>query len=134
MHLSDLALVLPLASARAPATLLAGATAPDLAAALFGGALIGLASMLLLLFSGRVAGISGVVGGLLPPRLGDLDWRVGFVAGLLVGGLALRLALPSTLDLSTLPDSTPLLLLGGALVGVGTRMGNGCTSGHGVCG
>ncbi len=106
----------------------------DMSAALFGGALIGVASMLVLLFSGRVVGVSGVVGGLLPPRLGDLDWRVGFVAGLLVGGLLLSALLPGTLDLSALPRTPLALVLGGALVGVGTRMGNGCTSGHGVCG
>ncbi len=106
----------------------------DLSTALFGGALIGLASMLVLLFSGRVVGISGVVGGLLPPRPGDLDWRVSFVVGLLVGGLALSVILPGALDLSALPRGPLELVLGGALVGVGTRMGNGCTSGHGVCG
>ena len=102
-----------------------------LLASLAGGLLIGAASLGLLALSGRVAGISGIVGGLLPPRRGDLDWRLGFLAGLLGGGLLLQ-------ALVGLPDgvsgSRAVLIVGGLLVGFGTRLGNGCTSGHGVCG
>jgi uncharacterized membrane protein YedE/YeeE len=102
-----------------------------LLASLAGGLLIGAASLGLLALSGRVAGISGIVGGLLPPQRGDLDWRLGFLAGLLGGGLLLQ-------ALVGLPDgvtgSRAVLVVGGLLVGFGTRLGNGCTSGHGVCG
>jgi uncharacterized membrane protein YedE/YeeE len=102
-----------------------------LLASLAGGLLIGAASLGLLALSGRVAGISGIVGGLLPPQRGDLDWRLGFLAGLLGGGLLLQ-------ALVGLPDgvtgSRAVLIVGGLLVGFGTRLGNGCTSGHGVCG
>lgn len=108
--------------------------------ALLGGTLIGLATSSLLLFNGRVAGISGIVGGLLTPTKGDTAWRVAFVAGLVAGGLLLFLLTPgvfssgpSSLQLSSLPH-LPLLAGGGLLVGFGTRLGSGCTSGHGVCG
>jgi uncharacterized membrane protein YedE/YeeE len=101
--------------------------------ALLGGALIGLAASALLAFAGRVAGISGIVGGLLRPRSGDVTWRAAFVLGLLSGGGLLRLADPSVLALAGLPG-LPVVVLAGFLVGVGTHLGNGCTSGHGVCG
>ncbi len=101
-------------------------------AALMGGALIGLAAALFVLFNGRIAGISGIVGGLLQPRPGDVSWRATFVAGLVISPSIYQLFEP-------LPDlridaSTGMLLLAGLLVGVGTRYGSGCTSGHGVCG
>ncbi len=101
--------------------------------ALAGGALIGLAASALLLFSGRIAGISGIVGGLLAPQRGDTSWRATFVAGLLVGGLALVAIYPQSIQS---PNGRPLIVVAvaGALVGYGTRLGNGCTSGHGVCG
>jgi uncharacterized membrane protein YedE/YeeE len=102
-------------------------------ASLLGGALIGLAASALLWLDGKVAGISGIVGGLLSPSRGEVGWRVAFVAGLLTGGLALRRALPSAFTIS-IAEPLPLVLAAGVLVGFGTRLGNGCTSGHGVCG
>ena len=101
-------------------------------AALAGGALIGLAAALFVLLNGRIAGISGVLGGLLVPRRGDIAWRLAFVLGLVGAPLLYRLfaALP-TLQIDAGYGS---LVLAGLLVGVGTRYGAGCTSGHGVCG
>lgn len=101
--------------------------------ALAGGGIIGLAVSFYLLTTGRVAGISGVVGGIVNPTRGDLGWRVAFVAGLLLVGIAAGVAAPDTVayDLAR----HPVLMIGaGLLVGFGTRLGNGCTSGHGVCG
>jgi uncharacterized membrane protein YedE/YeeE len=102
-------------------------------ASLIGGAMIGLAASLLLLGDGRIAGISGIVGGLLNPVTGDTAWRALFVAGLLVGGLGLRVVDPALLRMD-LDRSAGALVTGGLLVGFGTALGNGCTSGHGVCG
>ena len=102
-------------------------------ASLIGGALIGLAASLLLLGDGRIAGISGIVAGLLNPVAGDTAWRVLFVAGLLIGGLGLRVVDPALLRMD-LDRSAEALVAGGLLVGFGTALGNGCTSGHGVCG
>jgi uncharacterized membrane protein YedE/YeeE len=100
---------------------------------LLGGTLIGLAASILLLFNGRIAGISGIVAGLLVPERREARWRVSFVAGLVAGGLALRAFYPATMALVLdLPPAA--VVLAGFLVGVGTRLGNGCTSGHGVCG
>ena len=101
--------------------------------ALLGGALIGLSTSTLLLFNGRIAGISGIFGGVLLPRKGETAWRVSFLAGLISAGLVLFALYPSAFP------TTPLRPLGvvalaGVLVGYGTRLGNGCTSGHGVCG
>ncbi len=100
--------------------------------ALAGGALIGLSASLMLAFNGRVTGISGIVGGLVQPTPGDLAWRALFVAGLLAGGVVAVLALPGAIGGAAVPVATASLA--GLLVGVGTRLGNGCTSGHGVCG
>lgn len=101
--------------------------------ALAGGALIGVAVSLFLLATGRVAGISGVVGGVLSPKPGDLAWRVAFLAGLLAVGLVAAMLEPSTLAPSA--SRGPLaMVVAGLVVGYGTRLGNGCTSGHGVCG
>ena len=100
---------------------------------LLGGAIIGLASGLLMLFNGRLAGISGILGGAVLPRTGDWLWRALFLIGLVIGGLAsggLNLGVISF----DLERSTPALIVAGLLVGFGTRMGRGCTSGHGVCG
>ncbi|MBL8684013.1 MAG: YeeE/YedE family protein [Myxococcales bacterium] len=100
--------------------------------ALVGGALIGVSTSLFLALNGRVAGISGITGGLVVPVRGDVAWRAMFVAGLLVGGVLVALFAPRAFGPSTVPLS--LVALAGVLVGVGTRLGNGCTSGHGVCG
>jgi uncharacterized membrane protein YedE/YeeE len=99
---------------------------------LAGGVLIGLAASLLLVAAGRIAGISGITGGLLFPARGDVRWRALFLLGLFaVGGVAALFA-PGSIGSS--PHSLPVLAAAGLLVGVGTRLGNGCTSGHGVCG
>ena len=98
-----------------------------------GGMLIGAASALLLLGKGRVAGISGIVGGLFRPTSDDVAWRVTFVAGLLTSGLLLA-QVNGALFASSVQRSPTTLAVAGLLVGFGTRMGQGCTSGHGVCG
>ncbi|KAB7628148.1 YeeE/YedE family protein [Alkalilimnicola sp. S0819] len=100
---------------------------------LIGGLLIGLASLLLFLGTGRVAGISGIVGGLLKPQGGDRLWRLLFVAGLLLGGLGWLLASDRPLPVD-LQAGWPGMIAAGLLVGFGARLGSGCTSGHGVCG
>jgi uncharacterized membrane protein YedE/YeeE len=101
--------------------------------ATFGGLLIGVAASLLLWTHGRVAGISGIWGGLVRPDRGDVAWRVIFVAGLLAGGLVVLATMPGAFGLAH-GRALPALAASGLLVGVGTRMGSGCTSGHGVCG
>ena len=101
-------------------------------AALAGGVLIGSAVAMLLLLDGRIAGISGIVGGLLKPARGDVGWRVAFITGLLLAPAVYTLfALLPQLQIDA---SYGALVLAGLLVGVGTRVGGGCTSGHGVCG
>ncbi len=101
--------------------------------AALGGLLIGTAAVVLMAFSGRIAGISGIAGGLLAPRAGDVAWRVLFVAGLLAGAW-LAWPLLGT-PVPTGPAAGPALIVAaGLLVGFGTRLGSGCTSGHGVCG
>lgn len=102
-------------------------------ASLLGGALIGLAASLLLLFTGRVAGISGITGGLFRPGHGDLSWRLVFIAGLVAGGLVMLLASPAAFHVGV-DRSFGALAVAGLLVGFGTRLGGGCTSGHGICG
>lgn len=101
--------------------------------ALIGGALIGLAVTLMLLFNGRVTGISGIIGGALKPQAKDFSWRLSFVAGLVAGGFVFRLTAPETLIPQTATTYVDYAVAG-ALVGFGTLLGNGCTSGHGVCG
>jgi uncharacterized membrane protein YedE/YeeE len=101
-------------------------------ASLAGGLLIGLGAALLLLANGRIAGISGILGGLLRPAGGDIAWRLAFVGGLLVAPLvwlAMQAMPPAQID-----HTPALLAVSGLLVGLGTRFGSGCTSGHGVCG
>ena len=100
--------------------------------ALTGGVLIGVAVAMFLLLNGRIAGISGVVGGLLRPARGDIAWRVAFVAGLIAAPLLYALAAPP--PALHIDAKYGAVLLAGLLVGVGTRLGSGCTSGHGVCG
>ncbi|SDP68655.1 hypothetical protein SAMN05216303_106113 [Rhodoferax sp. OV413] len=101
-------------------------------AALGGGALIGLAAALFVLLNGRIAGISGVLGGLLVPRRGDVAWRLAFVGGLV--GAPLAYGLFAALPVLQIDAGYGTLVAAGLLVGVGTRYGAGCTSGHGVCG
>ncbi len=100
--------------------------------ALLGGMVIGLAAAMLVLLNGRIAGISGVLGGLLNPVRGDVLWRLAFVLGLL--GAALVLALFSPMPAVRIDAGYGALVAAGLLVGLGTRYGGGCTSGHGVCG
>lgn len=97
-----------------------------------GGLLIGLASVMFLLFNGRIAGISGIVGGLLKPAREDMAWRIAFVVGLLISPMVFALAAP--LPEVQVKAGYPMLVIAGVLVGIGTRFGSGCTSGHGVCG
>ena len=100
--------------------------------ALAGGVLIGLAAAMFVLLNGRIAGISGILGGLLRPKPGDVSWRLAFVIGLMAAPVAYQLfaALPA----SRIDASDTVLVIAGLLVGVSTRYGAGCTSGHGVCG
>jgi uncharacterized membrane protein YedE/YeeE len=100
---------------------------------LFGGALIGLATAMLMLLTGRIAGISGIFGGLLPLRGGERGWRLAFIAGLIAAPLLAVLG-GMPLPNPTMPASLAVIAIGGLLVGFGSRMGSGCTSGHGVCG
>ena len=100
---------------------------------LLGGVLIGAAVSLLLLFNGRVAGVSGIAGGLLLPQRGEWGWRAAFIGGLVGGGLLLRALLPASLG-APVVSGLGVTVVAGLLVGFGTRLGNGCTSGHGVCG
>lgn len=101
-------------------------------ASLLGGVLIGLAAALLWLGNGRVAGISGIIGNLATARSDDIGWRVAFLAGLIVAPVlyAALAGVPAV----RLDAPAPLIIVGGLLVGFGTRLGGGCTSGHGVCG
>ena len=101
-------------------------------ASLAGGALIGLATAMFVLLNGRIAGVSGILGGLLRPARGDIAWRIAFLGGLI-------LAAPVYGLLTSLPEvridaGYGMLVVAGLLVGIGTRYGGGCTSGHGVCG
>lgn len=100
--------------------------------ALGGGLLIGAAAAAFVMFNGRIAGISGILGGLLRPTHGDIAWRVAFLAGLIVAPLAYQIAAP--LPPMHIDASSITLVAAGLLVGLGTRYGAGCTSGHGVCG
>ena len=101
-------------------------------AALAGGALVGVAAAVFVLFNGRIAGISGVLGGLLKPVKGDLGWRIAFIAGLVAAPLAY--ALFASVPEPRIDAGWGDLVIAGLLVGIGTRYGSGCTSGHGVCG
>lgn len=101
--------------------------------ALLGGVLIGLSTVLLLLANGRIAGISGIVGGLLTSSASDAGWRLAFLVGLVAAPLLYGLVAGGVPPI-TVTTSTGLLIAGGLLVGFGTRLGGGCTSGHGVAG
>lgn len=100
--------------------------------AVAGGLLIGLAASLLLLADGRIAGISGILGRTLVPESGERAWRILFLLGLPVGAGLVGLSQGGLV--TDIGASTPTLIIAGALVGFGTQLGNGCTSGHGVCG
>jgi uncharacterized membrane protein YedE/YeeE len=100
---------------------------------LLGGLLIGASASILLLFNGRIAGISGILGGVVIPKAGDVAWRLRFLAGMLIGGLAAARFWPSAFG-DARQASWAAVAVAGFLVGFGTRLGNGCTSGHGVCG
>ena len=99
----------------------------------FGGVLIGVAAVMLLLANGRLAGISGIVGGLLAPPFSEAAWRLMFVVGLWLGAVAFMFAKGGPIAVA-IQASVPVMAVAGLLVGVGTRMGGGCTSGHGICG
>ena len=104
----------------------------DWVASAAGGALIGLGAAFLMWSVGRIAGISGIASGALEGARGDRAWRFAFLAGMMVAGAVALQFLPAPPRAQT--GSTPLLIVAGLLVGFGTRLGNGCTSGHGVCG
>lgn len=97
-----------------------------------GGLMIGLSAAMLVLLNGRIAGISGILGGLLRPIRGDMGWRFAFLLGLVLSPLMYSLAAP--LPTTQIDAGVATLIAAGLLVGVGTRYGSGCTSGHGVCG
>ena len=100
---------------------------------LAGGLLIGTSTALLLVLNGRIAGISGILSGLLEPARGEMGWRMAFLTGMFASPL-IYLTFGGALPPVTLDASVPLLIVAGLLVGFGTRLGAGCTSGHGVCG
>lgn len=99
--------------------------------ALVGGLLIGSAAVVFLALNGRIAGISSIAGGLIKPAAGDAGWRIAFIIGLVVGAGVYGLPAGVPVEIEA---PLPVLLIGGFLVGFGTQLGSGCTSGHGVCG
>lgn len=99
---------------------------------LAGGLIIGLAATILLYFNGRIAGVSGILGGLLKPTKSDIGWRVAFISGLMISSSVYMIASP--LPVATIDADITTLIIAGLMVGFGTRYGSGCTSGHGVCG
>jgi uncharacterized membrane protein YedE/YeeE len=102
---------------------------------LVGGLLLGLASALFILLNGRILGISGILGGLLAPRMGDIGWRIAFLLGMGAAPMVFAAVMPADLLSEVrIEASGPAIALAGLLVGVGTSYGSGCTSGHGVCG
>jgi uncharacterized protein len=104
-------------------------------ASLGGGIVLGLASAIFILFNGRILGISGILGGLLSPRMGDVGWRVSFLLGMAASpALFAWIAPPGLLSVPRIDAGYGLIVAAGLLVGLGTRYGSGCTSGHGVCG
>ena len=104
-------------------------------ASLSGGVLLGLASALFILLNGRILGISGILGVLIPPKRSDALWRLAFLAGLFSSPWVFKALAPtSLLSAPRIDASVVLLVIAGLLVGIGTRYGSGCTSGHGVCG
>ena len=101
--------------------------------AAIGGALIGLSAVLLMLFTGRIAGVSGIFDGLINPQTSDRAWRAAFVAGL-IAAPATAMFVGYAVPMPQMPASYVTIVVGGLLVGLGARLGSGCTSGHGICG
>jgi uncharacterized membrane protein YedE/YeeE len=102
---------------------------------LSGGVLLGIAAALFILLNGRILGISGIVGGLLPPKAGDVSWRMAFLLGLVAAPALFFMLAPAHLMVAPRIEAGPVrIVVAGLLVGLGTRYGSGCTSGHGVCG
>jgi uncharacterized membrane protein YedE/YeeE len=104
-------------------------------ASLTGGIILGIASAIFILVNGRILGISGILGGLMPPKLGDTFWRISFLLGLLVAPTLFHAVVPAQYITAPRIDATDMMVvIAGLLVGIGTRYASGCTSGHGVCG
>ncbi len=104
-------------------------------ASLSGGILLGIASAIFILVNGRILGISGIVGGLLPPKAGDTTWRITFLLGFLAAPALFHAVMPADTIAAPRIDAAELtVIIAGLLVGIGTRYASGCTSGHGVCG
>jgi uncharacterized membrane protein YedE/YeeE len=104
-------------------------------ASLAGGIILGVASAVFILVNGRILGISGILGGLMPPKLGDTFWRISFLLGLLVAPTLFHAVVPAQYITAPRIDATDMMVvIAGLLVGIGTRYAAGCTSGHGVCG
>ena len=104
-------------------------------ASLTGGIILGIASAIFILVNGRILGISGILGGLMPPKLGDTLWRISFLLGLLVAPTVFHAVVPAEYITAPRIDATDMMVvIAGLLVGIGTRYASGCTSGHGVCG
>ena len=102
---------------------------------LAGGILLGMASAAFILFNGRILGISGIVGGLLPPRPGDTQWRIAFLLGMFAAPTLFFMVAPDSLiSVPRIEAGNLRIVFAGLLVGLGTRYGAGCTSGHGICG
>ena len=100
---------------------------------ILGGMIIGLAATMMLLFNGKISGISGILGGVIHKETSDKSWRILFLAGLVLGGIMMKVIYPESFTL--ISTALPVdYVIAGLLVGFGTLMGNGCTSGHGVCG
>jgi uncharacterized membrane protein YedE/YeeE len=104
-------------------------------ASLTGGIILGLASAIFILVNGRILGISGIVGGLFPPKLGDTFWRIAFLLGFAAAPMVFHAVVPAQYITAPRIDASDMMVvMAGLLVGIGTRYASGCTSGHGVCG
>ena len=104
-------------------------------ASLTGGMILGIGSAIFILVNGRILGISGILGGLLPPKVGDTTWRISFMLGLFAAPTVFHAVVPAEYITAPRIDATDLMVIAaGLLVGIGTRYASGCTSGHGVCG
>jgi uncharacterized protein len=102
---------------------------------LTGGIVLGIASALFILINGRILGISGILGGLLPPKIGDTSWRIAFLLGMFAAPTVFHAVVPAEYITAPRIEATEwMIVVAGLLVGIGTRYASGCTSGHGVCG